>query len=102
MNGNNGYTPTDVLYIAFTGASAVPGARGADWGASTSSAFESSIESLGNSLIARIGSGTGTTGGGKPTTTSSGTSPTCTPCSWAGHCVGKFGFYYYDSDRSYS
>ena len=44
MNGNNGYTPTDVLYIAFTGDSAVPGASGADWGASTSSDFESSIE----------------------------------------------------------
>ena len=33
MNGNNGHDETDVLYIAFPGADAVPGSSGADWGA---------------------------------------------------------------------
>jgi hypothetical protein len=77
MDGNHGHTVDDVLYIAFPGANAVPGANGANWGATSWQSFESSIEALGNSLISRIGGGGG--GGGTPT------NPECT---WTGHCEG--------------
>lgn len=79
INGDSGHTPTDVLYIAFPGSDAVPGANGANWDASSAQQFESSIQSLGNKLIQRIG---GTSTGGDP-------SPAPT-CSWANHCAGKF------------
>ncbi|UKZ83134.1 hypothetical protein TrVFT333_010937 [Trichoderma virens FT-333] len=62
VNGNSGHDETDVLYIAFTGSSAVPGARGAQWNAQDYNTFENSITALGDSLVARIG----TTGGGDP------------------------------------
>lgn len=74
MTGDNGHDPDDVLYIAFPGSDAVPGANGANWGASSYSSFESSITGLGDRLIQRIGGGGGTT---PPPT-----------CSWAGHCAG--------------
>eukprot|EP00980_Cylindrotheca_fusiformis_P022503 scaffold9367_cov119-Cylindrotheca_fusiformis.AAC.1 len=54
MNGNNGYDDTDVLYLAFTGSDAVPGADGAAWAAKDPVAFEESISSLGRSLLERI------------------------------------------------
>lgn len=59
MNGNFGHNDDDVLYIAFTGKEAVPGAKGADWNAATAEAFESSITELGDKLVERIGAGSG-------------------------------------------
>ncbi|KAF1991215.1 glycoside hydrolase family 75 protein [Aulographum hederae CBS 113979] len=75
MNGNNGHDEDDVLYIAFPGSDAVPGADGAAWNAQSYAAFESSIVGLGNTLIGRIGGGGG---GEEPGET----------CSWEGHCLG--------------
>jgi hypothetical protein len=59
MTGNNGHDEPDVLYLAFPGSDAVPGANGANWGAVSWKAFEASIEGLGNKLIQRIGNSTG-------------------------------------------
>ncbi|KAJ9161003.1 Endo-chitosanase [Coniochaeta hoffmannii] len=73
ITGDNGHDQDDVLYIAFPGSDAVPGAGGANWAAANYAAFESSITALGDRLIARIGGGT--------------TTPPPT-CSWAGHCAG--------------
>ena len=75
ITGNNGHDQDDVLYIAFPGSDAVPGANGAKWAAGDYATFESSITALGDQLIARIGSSGGTT-----------PAPTC---SWTGHCAGK-------------
>lgn len=86
VNGNNGHTQTDVLYIAFTGNDAVPGTS-AKWNAGSVTEFENSISALGDKLIQRIG------GGGSTPPTSTTTSPpaaSCTACSWTGHCAGKF------------
>ncbi|TVY24767.1 Endo-chitosanase [Lachnellula hyalina] len=100
VNGNSGHDETDVLYIAFTGEDAVPGA-GAAWDADSATDFESSIKSLGDKLIQRIGDGSGTTISSLnpilPATTlktltksSSAGAPTSTGnCSWPGHCAGK-------------
>ncbi|KAI1820809.1 chitosanase [Xylaria intraflava] len=55
MNGNNGHDKTDVLYIAFKGKNAVPGADGAAWDATSYDDFEASIEDLGDSLVGMIG-----------------------------------------------
>ncbi|KAM7221568.1 glycoside hydrolase [Rhypophila decipiens] len=56
MNGNNGHDENDVLYIAFPGADAVPGANGAQWNAGSFDEFEKSIGALGDRLVAaRIG-----------------------------------------------
>lgn len=55
MNGNNGYDGNDILYIAFPGSDAVPGAKGALWNAKNYTAFEASIRTHGDVLIARIG-----------------------------------------------
>jgi hypothetical protein len=82
VNGNAGYDGNDVLYIAFTGADAVPGASGAKWNAQNYNDFENSIAALGDKLIQRIGT-TGTT----PSSTVTGTPP-ATTCSWEGHCAG--------------
>ncbi|KAK0735218.1 fungal chitosanase of glycosyl hydrolase group 75-domain-containing protein, partial [Lasiosphaeria miniovina] len=54
MSGADGYSADDVLYLAFIGPEAVPGAAGADWGAPDFHAFEQSIDALGDSLVARI------------------------------------------------
>lgn len=54
MNGDNGYDNNDVLYIAFPGSDAVPGADGAAWAAQSFDEFEASIEELGNRLIEQI------------------------------------------------
>ena len=57
MNGDNGHADNDVLYIAFTGTKAVPGATGAKWDAQSFQEFHDSITTLGNSLVAGIGGG---------------------------------------------
>ncbi|OLN85471.1 Endo-chitosanase [Colletotrichum chlorophyti] len=57
ITGNSGHDNNDVLYIAFTGKDAVPGASGANWAASTYDEFETSIADLGNKLVERVGSG---------------------------------------------
>ncbi|PNP45152.1 hypothetical protein TGAMA5MH_03203 [Trichoderma gamsii] len=85
VNGNAAHDANDVLYIAFTGASAVPGAKGAKWSASSFTDFEASLGALGDSLVARIGSSGGSTPPPASSTKPSGSQPTC---SWSGHCAG--------------
>ncbi|KAK3949809.1 fungal chitosanase of glycosyl hydrolase group 75-domain-containing protein [Pseudoneurospora amorphoporcata] len=63
MSGSNGIGEEDVLYLAFTGTEAVPGAKGAKWDAGSFEEFERSIEGLGDQLVRRIaedGSASGT------------------------------------------
>lgn len=82
MNGNNGHAENDVLFIAFPGSDAVPGADGATWDASGYETFEESISSLGDKLIERLGgssSGDGNSGGNGSSSDD---------CSWSGHCEG--------------
>lgn len=93
MTGNNGHSDLDVLYIAFTGTDAVPGADGADWKATSPDDFEASLETLGSKLLARIGgpneSVTATaTATATPAATTTTTSVT-PDCSWTGHCAGE-------------
>ncbi|KAK6081981.1 hypothetical protein SCUP515_02760 [Seiridium cupressi] len=91
VNGNSGHDKNDVLYIAFTGSDAVPGADGADWGAKDTDTFAKSIQSFGDKLVQRIGAsgGNGNPTGTAPssTTSSSSTKPTSSTCSWSGHCA---------------
>jgi hypothetical protein len=54
VNGNFGHDENDVLYIAFPGTDAVPGKNGAKWNVQNYSAFESSLQTLGNKLVARL------------------------------------------------
>lgn len=54
VNGDNGHDADDVLYIAFQGKDAVPGAAGANWTAGDAEVFEKSLEKLGDSLVQRI------------------------------------------------
>ncbi|SPO01594.1 related to chitosanase precursor [Cephalotrichum gorgonifer] len=54
VSGNVGYDNNDVLFIAFPGRDAVPGAQGANWSATSYDDFEKSIEGQGDKLIARI------------------------------------------------
>lgn len=54
LNGNNGHDGNDVLYIGFTGSSAVPGANGAKWKAGSRNEFQESIRSLGERLVASL------------------------------------------------
>ncbi|KAI8628286.1 chitosanase [Xylariaceae sp. FL1651] len=54
ITGDNGHEETDVLYIAFQGSGAVPGADGARWDAANFDEFEASIAGLGDSLISQI------------------------------------------------
>ncbi|ETS80470.1 hypothetical protein PFICI_07999 [Pestalotiopsis fici W106-1] len=81
MNGNSGHDDNDVLFIAFTGSDAVPGADGADWAAQSYDDFAQSIEALGDKLVERIGA-TGRNGGydsgtaPSQTSSSSGARPT--------------------------
>ncbi|GJN81804.1 glycoside hydrolase family 75 [Purpureocillium lilacinum] len=79
VNGNAAHDENDVLYIAFTGSDAVPGANGAKWNAKSFSEFESSLGSLGDKLVQRIAGGGG---GGSPG------DPPASDCSWEGHCLG--------------
>ncbi len=50
VNGDNGHSDNDVLYIAFPGDDAVPGEE-ANWKAKNFHDFESSIRHIGNKLI---------------------------------------------------
>ncbi|VUC22008.1 unnamed protein product [Clonostachys rosea] len=59
VDGNTGHDDDDVLYIAFLGKDAVPGATGADWNATSYDEFQSSVQGLGDKLIERIGSSGG-------------------------------------------
>lgn len=63
INGNSGHDDPDVLYLAFTGKDAVPGADGAKWDATSYDEFEQSIESLGDKLVERIGPNSTFSGG---------------------------------------
>ena len=54
VDGNTGHTSHDVLYIAFEGTAAVPGAKGPKWGAKTKEDFENSIKALGDKLVANL------------------------------------------------
>ncbi|RDL39916.1 Endo-chitosanase [Venustampulla echinocandica] len=99
VNGNSGHDETDVLYIAFTGPDAVPGAKGAKWNAASAEEFQSSIKTFGDKLVNRIGvagpaPSTGVTTLKKvprPTSTTRSVktlSPKPASCSWTGHCSG--------------
>ncbi|KAI5918102.1 glycoside hydrolase family 75 protein [Camillea tinctor] len=48
------HTDTDVLYIAFNGTEAVPGANGAKWDAESYDEFADSIDELGDKLVSRF------------------------------------------------
>lgn len=96
VTGNNGHGDLDVLYIAFTGTDAVPGADGADWKATSPDDFEASLETLGSKLLARIRGANGSSSTtatataksiGNPTTSVS--SMSTAGCSWSGHCAGE-------------
>lgn len=80
MNGgqgdNSSHDEPDVLYIAFTGRDAVPGADGADWAAGNFDDFHESLEAQGSELIKRI----------HPT--KEGKLNFEFDCSWPGHCLG--------------
>lgn len=54
VNGDAAHDANDVLYIAFKGSKAVPGANGAKWNAKSFTEFESSLASLGDSLVKGI------------------------------------------------
>lgn len=70
ITGNDGHDDNDVLYIAFSGSDAVPGADGADWAAKNYADFETSIASLGDEMVQRIGAADGTgSGSGSSTST---------------------------------
>ena len=105
VNGNAAHDDNDVLYIAFTGSDAVPGANGAKWDAKSFSQFESSLGSLGDTLIQRIsGEGSGNSTLGSPPSSTASTKPplsktsylssarptatSSSHCSWKGHCLG--------------
>jgi chitosanase len=53
INGDNGHTDDDVLYIGFTGKSAIPGSS-ANWKAGNRDAFEKSIKGLGDKLVSGL------------------------------------------------
>jgi chitosanase len=54
INGNAGHGDHDVLYIAFAGDEAVPGADAA-WTAETREEFEESLATVGDKLVAGLG-----------------------------------------------
>ncbi|KAI1500418.1 glycoside hydrolase family 75 protein [Biscogniauxia marginata] len=54
VGGGVSHESNDVMYIAFTGPDAVPGADGAAWDARNKEEFEESIAALGDKLIQRI------------------------------------------------
>lgn len=90
MTGNNGHSDLDVLYIAFTGTDAVPGAGGADWKATSPDDFEASLEPLGSKLLARIGGPNESVTATATATPAATTTTSVTPdCSWTGHCAGE-------------
>lgn len=54
VNGNAAHDTNDVLYIAFKGSNAVPGANRAKWNAKSFTEFEASLQAQGDSLIAKL------------------------------------------------
>ncbi|KAF3483974.1 chitosanase [Arthroderma uncinatum] len=54
LNGNKGHEGHDVLYVAFKGKQAKPGAKGALWKARNFDAFERSLANIGDKLVAQI------------------------------------------------
>ncbi|KAK0611444.1 glycoside hydrolase family 75 protein [Immersiella caudata] len=54
VTGENGHIDEDVLYIAFAGSNAVPGADGANWAVKSYGDFERSIKDLGDTLISKL------------------------------------------------
>ncbi|KAF2263008.1 glycoside hydrolase family 75 protein [Lojkania enalia] len=56
ITGNNGHSDHDVLYIAFEGDDAVPGAT-ANWKAATREEFEASLAPVGDLLVRKLGGG---------------------------------------------
>lgn len=84
ITGDNGHSQKDVLYIGFKGKTAVPGSN-ADWKAQNTEAFEESIKSLGDSLVASLGGSKGaatpSASTGLPTTSAPWSTATPTP-SW--------------------
>jgi len=54
ISGDNGHQTPDILYIGFTGKSAVPGANGAKWDATSFADFEASLASIGDELVAKV------------------------------------------------
>ncbi|KAK2814388.1 hypothetical protein FQN49_008200 [Arthroderma sp. PD_2] len=54
LSGNNGHEGHDVLYVAFKGKEAKPGAKGANWKARNFDNFERSLAHIGNKLVAKI------------------------------------------------
>lgn len=54
VNGDAAHDANDVLYIAFKGGDAVPGAKGANWKAKSFSDFEASLHAQGDKLVAKI------------------------------------------------
>jgi chitosanase len=56
ITGDSGHTDHDVLFIAFPGDEAVPGAR-ANWQAGTREEFEESLAAVGDGLVAKLNSG---------------------------------------------
>lgn len=73
ITGDSGHGAHDVLYLAFKDPAAATTATNVNWKATSFSAFESSLATIGDQLIARFGGG--------------GTTPPPT-CSWEGHCAG--------------
>lgn len=90
MNGNNGHAENDVLFIAFPGSDAVPGADGATWNASDYETFEESISSLGDKLIERLGASSsgGNSSSGDDNSGDNNNGSSSDDCSWSGHCEG--------------
>lgn len=54
VDADNGHTAHDVLYVAFEGEKAIPGAKGANWRAESKEDFERSIKGLGDELVAAL------------------------------------------------
>lgn len=54
MNGNNGHSPEDVLYIAFPGSVADTVEKNANWDAKSFADFEPSIQEVGDRLVKKL------------------------------------------------
>jgi hypothetical protein len=54
MNGDNGHSENDVLYIGFPGSVSDTVKQHANWGAKNFEDFESSIKDVGDKLAARL------------------------------------------------
>ncbi|KAH8880888.1 fungal chitosanase [Thozetella sp. PMI_491] len=76
INGNSGHDADDVLYLAFPGSKAVPGAQGAKWNATSFEEFHSSIQALGDTLVASInGTSAGSSNGSNGSNSSTSNQP---------------------------